>query len=489
VGVAPAPVTGPRPSKRTPRGLIAVIVIVVCLALGVGLFFVIGRLQATTTPPASPPPPTLSPPTETSVPPLTPPWADGYRILWTIPPGDDNPWVWVADQTADRILLRVFSEDTDYLSMVDRVTGQSLWSVKDVCNVPQIVGDEVWCPTDAEKGHSQTNRYDAATGELVDVISIDGLGLIPGAGYHSFNGVFSQYDAPYAEFSDQEDWTGPDYYLARLSADFTSVLWKTHFSFVPSEGFFRSSIRLHHGVLTNSTKYAINADNGTAWPMCSDPNGCSNIEWVADNVLMGQPDKPAAVTFPDNTEGVLTGPGAISVTSNKLPPNPLRWSDGSIEAFDALSGDTYWKTPAPQLYGDIEVNEVGLLSDLYAAYDGQRVVVADMQGHVMAFDPVDGAVLWSVSLPLKVDHTMPDFTDDGLLLIQQMDYAGAIEEEAREGFLYALDPASGAIWWSVEGQVAGKWADNAPFLGDTAKFDGVVVQTRDGTLSHLVPLN
>jgi len=481
VAVAPPP-------KRVSRGLIAAIIIVLCILLGVGLYIVVDRWAGNGTTPPPAPPPASSTPTETSPPPPdVNRWADGYQTLWSIQPAtSDNRWVWVSDQTATRILLRVSEDEADATWMLDRATGQTLWSQDFECYWPQLVGDEVWCRVD-NRGHNTTHRFDAATGENIDIITVDELGLLPDdKNYYAFDGIWSMFGSPFAEYSDQKGWTGPDFNLARLSADATEVIWKTHFTYIPSESFYRSSQRLHHGVLTDNRKYAISLEDGTALPVCNKKQGCFNIEWVAENVLMGQIAAPQSVTFPDNTTGVLTGPGAISVTSNKLPPNPLRWSNGAIEAYDALTGSALWTTPAPRLTGEIE-SIAGQLDGLYAAYDGTRVVVADMDGHVMAFNPADGTLLWDVALPLKAPCTTPDFMDDGLLLIQQMDYPDVEDEVVEEGLLYALDPESGAIWWSVKGVLAGKRANQYPFLGDTAQFGGIIVQTNDDTISHLAP--
>ena len=273
-GYAPAPGYPPVARKRMSGGLIAAIVIVVCLALGVGLFFAFGRLPENVGPPASPAPPTT--PTETATP--TNRWAAGYEVAWSIQPGGGHAWVWLADQTADRLLLRVGEEDNDQLLMVDRATGKSPWSMQDDCTAPQIVGDEVWCSVEMEDTY-ETYRHDAASSELIDTIAIEGLDLPipPGkATDRGFDGVRSMYGMPFAEFSTGELWDDHDMVLARLSDDFKSVLWQATFA-DGSEEYLPFSRRLHHGVLTRSVHYAIGADDGTPLPVCSDPNGCANI--------------------------------------------------------------------------------------------------------------------------------------------------------------------------------------------------------------------
>jgi len=359
--------------------------------------------------------------------------------------------------------------------------------MQDDCTAPQIVGDEVWCSVETEDTY-ETYRHDAASSELIDTIAIDGLDLPipPGkAKDRGFDGVRNMYGMPFAEYSTGELWDDHDMVLARLSDDFKTVLWQA--TFVDgSEEDLPFSRRLHHDVLTSSVYYAIGADDGTLLPVCNDPKGCANIEWVADNVLMGQPDAAQAVTFPDGTPGVLTGPGAISVASSKLPPNPLRFSNGAIEAYDGLTGDALWSAPAPELSGDI-ASYRGLQFGLLAAYDGSRVVVADMDGHVLAFDADDGTALWNVSLPLVAPQAMPGFMDDGLLLIQQIDYADSEDEEAEEGFLYALDPVTGETWWSVNGQLAGVLMGVHPFMDNASAMNDILIQTQDGKLIRLVP--
>jgi len=458
------------PATTRKRMLIGAIIGVVCIALGVGLFFTIQALQRGTRAPAG-----------------GTQWANGYQSTWSIKPDwSGNPSV--LGQNDSQFLLLASDGWNNIQSVMDMSTGETVWLPEDTmpgCEAG-LFGDEVWCIADDGHDLNAYYRFDAATGKPLGNIDVSKQSWLATANQdpdHDFSGFGPLDGMFFASFSPKQTWSSSDYALARLSDDATSVLWQTSFTYSPNN-FYRQTGRLHHGVLTNNQMYAISVDDGTALPICNSPDGCTNIEWVADNVLMGQPDGPQSVTFPDGTKGALTREDAIYVTSDKLPPIPMRLNGGAIEGFDALTGKTLWSTRAPKLAS----SQPGLASyPPYAAYDGQRVVLTNDNGYVLALNPNNGSVLWQVTLPLAGPRTMPDFMDDGLLLIQQANYPDEQPSSDAPGALYALNSATGATWWTIPGQVAGTQVDTYPFLGDAASLDSILVQTIDGTITRIIP--
>jgi len=462
-GAALVPPTATR--KRISRGLIVAIIGVLCLALGVGLFFTIQFLQRNT---QAPPGGTL--------------WANGYQATWSIQPDGSE---FVIGQNDKQLLLAAddASGNRQY-QLIDMTSGQAVWSMSDtVGDCYALIDDEIWCSADDADDSSVIHSFDAATGKSLGTIDASKwLATANQDPNYSFSGIGKMYGMLFAAFSPKESSSSCDYALARLSDDATTALWQTPYTFC-ANNFYRQTLRLHHGVLTSNQEFAISVDDGTALPVCNNPDGCTNIEWVADNVLMGQPDGPQAVTFPDGTKGALTGEDAISVTSDKLPPIPMRRNGDAIEGFDALTGKTLWSTRAP----DLTTSQDGSSSQLYAAYDGRRVVLTNDGGEVLALNPNTGSVLWQAWLALKGPRTMPDFMDDGLLLIQQANYPDEQPSPDVPGTLFALDSATGDLWWTIPGQVAGTQIDTYPFLGDAASLGSILVQTVDDTITRIIP--
>ena len=482
----------PAAKKRISGGIIAAIVIVVCLALGLGTFFVVRAVRGGV---ANPTVTTPTGPTTTATTALPPDsasqWANGVKQAWTINPfSTDNQAGWVWAQTPDYVLFDNIVDTNTLTTVVDRSSGQTLWQLQNEsilwCDFAPLDGSEVWCNDTTSSGHYVTNRYAAGTGDLLGTIDTAGLKLPIPAGKddtYGFNGVTSQYGMVFATYTTKPYYDTCDYTLLRLSDDGSQIMWQAPYTFCTGNA-MSSSDRLQHGVLTNSLMYAIEADSGKVLPVCSNPQGCANIEWVADNVLMGDLSTPQQVTFPDGTPGVLVGPGAISVSSTKLPPNPLRIWQGNLEAYDPMTGQALWSTAVSLSAPD---SSNGLISNIYAAYDGQRIVVTDTDGNVVALDPTNGTLLWSTSLPVNAPRTIPDFLDDGLLLISQTPYADSVPDNGQDGMVFGLDPATGLSWWQQPGQIAGTQIDCTPFLGNQAGFPSVLVQRWMGDVTSFVP--
>ena len=438
------------------------------------------------------------------------PSGSGYRIVWTKDPakwpmkGGGTAGDYGAsyvDRTADRIVFAVGAGADSEIAAVDAASGKVVWQdfqvVEDGC-WGEILGKNVAC-TGSHQGISMTGFYSLATGRVVgtDEVSVP---FQPGNEYrYEYYGLEIAYGVITASYTAKMNAPCPARYtLLRTSDDGKKVRWKTSFlssaSFMSSspsctdgDGSPRVSTRLHHGVLASNYRYAVNANTGALLANCPSLARCGNIEWVADKVLMaGRGAKPKAVTFPDGTAGYQIGAGAISVASNRLPPWPLRWNGGAIEAFDPKSGDAVWSTPTSLAAPTSAHPGLGLVEGLYAAYDGRDVVVTDMAGNVAALDARTGGLAWQQTLGLtKGDAIMPDVMDDGAVLIQQL----PLPDPDGENFpgppssLTALDPASGQVRWTVPGTIAGAVVDHYPVLGSQSKFANLLLDNDDGTLT------
>jgi len=174
---------------------------------------------------------------------------------------------------------------------------------------------------------------------------------------------------------------------------------------------------------------------------------------------------------------VLTDAKAISVVSAMLPPHPLRYVDGKVQAFDPLTEQVFWSTDA------VRDDSFGL----QAAYDGKRIVVTNLASNAIAFDPDTGEVQWDVTVPGGYPFSEPIFLDDGTLLIQQ--WATDDDDDVRpEGHtLAAIDPASGEIFWTAEGYLAEWYYWDSPNFEATVAHDGLLLITSVDTVARLMP--
>src|SRR6267143_5813020 len=120
---------------------------------------------------------------------------------------------------------------------------------------------------------------------------------------------------------------------------------------------------------------------------------------------------------------------------------------GSVQAFDALTGSLVWRTytVAPGHKGGPVWTTPAVLNDLVYVGTGNSFDGIPDPGNtaIMAFSLVNGTVVWSTQFEDLGDE---DFgasptvfrTPDGLVL-----------GEAQKNHYHALDPASGAVLWSV----------------------------------------
>ena len=488
----------PRP-KRHPRAMLIAIIGVACVVLAGGAITTLTLLANSGGPSGM----TNNKLLVTGIAPTAPSaWASGYQTAWHEDPmrqvQSQNPdlrlgSVFFAARDADRIAYDIELPAEPITLLVDAATGRRVWQQSGTewgC-VGAIVGDELLCAT-GKMGVYPTERYDLATGEPGDLIDPRSLGLpVPDSRQDRYDywGVSFMAGLPMVTYSEKPDPVcGDSRALARLSDDGTAVMWKTSYpSSFCSEDVPRTSVRLHHGVLTNSQEFAVNAGSGDVIASCPEKTACA-IEWVADNVLMAGPAETSeAMTFPDGTDGFRVGPGAISVTSTLLPPNPLRWKSGRVEAFDSQTGQAVWSTAASLSAPGIDPRQPGTVAGLYAAYNGHEVIVTDTLGHASAFDVATGRRLWQLATAVGSLVTMPDFTPDGALLLSQLPPENSFSDSPPDAQLIALDPATGTRWWSKPGQVAGTRADQYPVLDDEAGYDDLLVENPDATYTMLKP--
>lgn len=141
---------------------------------------------------------------------------------------------------------------------------------------------------------------------------------------------------------------------------------------------------------------------------------------------------------------------------------------GSVTALDPASGDARWRTSLP------------VTSTV--THDGDRLYVATKaggQGHVQALAPGDGAKDWRFTVPDAPRSTItgaPAYAD-GTLYVPSAHLAN---DGSKSGAVYALDPATGDVDWTVP--TAGA-LHVAPVVADGR----VHVAARDGTVHALTP--
>ncbi|MDO1527273.1 outer membrane protein assembly factor BamB [Fulvimonas sp. R45] len=111
-------------------------------------------------------------------------------------------------------------------------------------------------------------------------------------------------------------------------------------------------------------------------------------------------------------------------------------TDGSIAAFDAVSGKKLWSNHSRQ-HGWFGWGDKKRKDSYYAggpAVSGDLLAVGTLDGHVYGFDAKDGKPRWTAELPSEVITT--PVIDHGLVVVRTQD-----------GRLYGLDASTGDRRW------------------------------------------
>jgi outer membrane protein assembly factor BamB len=149
--------------------------------------------------------------------------------------------------------------------------------------------------------------------------------------------------------------------------------------------------------------------------------------------------------------------------------------DGGVYAVDAATGNVKWRA---QTGGRIRASP---------AVVGGRVFVGAFDGRIYCFDLATGAPRWRYETAGAALNS-GDFGFDRRSIQSSPSVAnGVVYVGARDGFLYALDAASGTLRWRFDHQVS--WVISSPAVADgmiyAGSSDGHFVQAVDSTGKEL----
>jgi outer membrane protein assembly factor BamB len=143
--------------------------------------------------------------------------------------------------------------------------------------------------------------------------------------------------------------------------------------------------------------------------------------------------------------------------------------DGGVYAVDARSGSTRWR-----------VQTEGRIRGTPAVVDG-LVVVGSFDGRVYAIDLASGAVRWRYATE-GASLESGNFGFDRRSIQSSPAIAnGVVYVGARDGFIYALNAATGVLRWRYDHKVS--WINSSPAVSDGVLYagssDGQFVQALD----------
>jgi outer membrane protein assembly factor BamB len=132
--------------------------------------------------------------------------------------------------------------------------------------------------------------------------------------------------------------------------------------------------------------------------------------------------------------------------------------DGNVYAVDARTARQRWRAPTE-----------GRVRSSPAVADG-RVYVGSADGRVYAFDLATGALRWRYETEgVKLDSR--DFGYDRRTVQSSPAVSGGtVFIGARDGFLYAIDAASGQLKWRFDHKIS--WVNTSPAVADTIVYAG-----------------
>jgi outer membrane protein assembly factor BamB len=132
--------------------------------------------------------------------------------------------------------------------------------------------------------------------------------------------------------------------------------------------------------------------------------------------------------------------------------------DGHVYAVTAATGKVRWRAATG---GRVRSSP---------AVDGGTVVVGSADGDVYAFDLATGRRRWRFATQ-GASLNSGDFGFDRRTVQSSPAVAnGTVFIGARDGFLYALDAATGALRWRVDHHVS--WVNSSPAVADGVVYDG-----------------
>jgi len=132
--------------------------------------------------------------------------------------------------------------------------------------------------------------------------------------------------------------------------------------------------------------------------------------------------------------------------------------DGAVYAIDAPSGRVRWKT---RTGGRVRSSP---------AVSGDRVFVGSADGCVYALDLATGAVRWRYETSGVELHSEKFGFDRRTIQSSPAVVGGVVYVGARDGFIYALDAASGALRWRYDHKIS--WIITSPAVSEGVVYAG-----------------